>query len=294
MSLAFFLNFDADAELADPSARTPSRATLARARALAARAGPLLHEGDVLIPDPVDPAFDAGGRPGRAFCPTPRALAALARAGARVPAAPPYDVLRRVNHRRFSCDLGRALPGARWASDRADLDRALADPSPTGLYVARRPFGFAGRGRVLIDPRRRDAAVDRFLDATFAAGDGCEIAPWVDRCGDLALHGHLSGRDLVVGSPTAQRCDDRGAWIDTTRASADDLTPAERAALFQALEEAAEALAQAGYFGPFGVDAFRYRDARGTVRFEPRCEINARYSMGWAVGMGDRRPDRGG
>jgi hypothetical protein len=53
----------------------------------------------------------------------------------------------------------------------------------------------------------------------------------------------------------------------------------------------AQALLEAGYFGPFGIDAFRWVDRAGVERFNPRCEINARYSMGWAVGMGSRRPD---
>ena len=47
-----------------------------------------------------------------------------------------------------------------------------------------------------------------------------------------------------------------------------------------------EALAGAGYFGPFGIDAYRYRDRAGALRLQPRSEINARYSMGFAVGLG--------
>jgi hypothetical protein len=35
----------------------------------------------------------------------------------------------------------------------------------------------------------------------------------------------------------------------------------------------------AGYFGPFGVDAFIYEGG-----FQPRSEINARFSMGFPVG----------
>jgi hypothetical protein len=55
------------------------------------------------------------------------------------------------------------------------------------------------------------------------------------------------------------------------------------------LEEARRvglALAQAAYFGPFGVDAFTYRDRAGALQLQPRSEINARYTMGFAVGFG--------
>jgi len=233
----------------------------------------------------------ARGLLGRAWCPTPGALAALARAGARPPAAPPLAVLRRVNHRRFSAELGTCLAGARYVLARAELDDALAGPSPTGLWLLRRPFGFAGRGRLRVDPERLDAATERWIEATLAAGEGLEAAPWVERAGDFALHGFVAASGTTLGEPTAQRCDERGAWIASALALPGELSAGERAALFAAAEEAAAALRGAGYYGPFGVDAFRYRDARGAPAWNPRCEINARYSMGWAVGMGERRPD---
>ena len=41
------------------------------------------------------------------------------------------------------------------------------------------------------------------------------------------------------------------------------------------------AFAGAGYFGPFGIDGFRYRHEDGSERFNARCEINARLTMGY-------------
>jgi hypothetical protein len=288
---AWFLNLDADAELEDPSARTPSRAVRARTEALVERLAGLLAPGDTIVADPPEAGVHAG-RDGRAWCPTPRALAALTSAGARLPESPPLSVLRRVNHRRFSADMGLALPGARWAETRSELDAALDAPSPTGLWLLRRPFGFAGRGRLRFDPARRDAVCERWIESSFASGEGVEVAPWVERDADFARHGFLArGGAITLGEPTVQRCDDAGAWLASERAGEADLGGGERAALHEATREAAASLAEAGYFGPFGVDAFRFRDARGASRFLARCEINARYSMGWAVGMGDRRPD---
>jgi len=54
-----------------------------------------------------------------------------------------------------------------------------------------------------------------------------------------------------------------------------------------------EALVRIGYFGPFGVDAYLYRRSTEDAedpRWNLRSEINARYSMGWALGW-DTRPD---
>jgi hypothetical protein len=160
--------------------------------------------------------------------------------------------------------------------------------------VLKRPFGFAGRGRLRVTGgvHRGDAAAERWIEASLATGEGLQVEPWVERAGDFALHGYISaGGEPTLGHPTSQRCDAGGAWIASDRAGEAEISALERTALTHAAAEAADALAAAGYFGPFGVDAFRWRDPGGALHFNPRCEINARYSMGWAVGMGTRRPD---
>jgi hypothetical protein len=45
-----------------------------------------------------------------------------------------------------------------------------------------------------------------------------------------------------------------------------------------------ESLHAAGYFGPFGIDAYRYRSGR-EHGFCSLSEINARFSMGFVVGF---------
>jgi hypothetical protein len=280
------LNLDAETELANPGARTTARAVEARTAALVERLRDLLGPGGTVL----SPETRAHGVAGRAWCPTPRALALLARAGACPPAAPPLDVLRRVNGRRFCAELGQTLKGARYVTTRAELMETVA--SRPGAWLLKRPFGFAGRGRLRIVPGAGSDAEERWIAASLAGGEGLQVEPFVDRAGDFAVHGHLASTGaLVLGEPTVQRCAPMGAWVGTDRAPEGALSPAERTALLAAAQHTATALAAAGYFGPFGLDAFRYRDARGELRFNERCEINARYSMGWAVGMGDRRPD---
>ena len=46
----------------------------------------------------------------------------------------------------------------------------------------------------------------------------------------------------------------------------------------------AAALASAGYFGPFGIDAYTYRGGGGSLELQLRSEINARYLDGFAIG----------
>lgn len=291
---AWFLNFDAEDELARPAGYTPSAAMLGRNEALAERIRPsLLAPGDVLVPEGAGPVAGPDFI-GRAWCPTPRALKALRRAGAIPAPAPPLGVLRAVNHRYFNAVLGQTLPGALYVSSPAEVLAAVSGPSPLGVWLLKRPFGFAGRGRLKVDPGRPgDLSHARpWIEASLRAGEGLAVEPLMERLGDFALHGHLAqGGEVILGEPTLQVCDESGAWRGSARAEGGELEAAERAALALAAREAAAALREAGYFGPFNVDAYRYRGEGGEPRFNARSEINARYSMGWAVGMGDRRPD---
>jgi hypothetical protein len=132
-----------------------------------------------------------------------------------------------------------------------------------------------------------------WIEASLRSFGALVVEPWVNREADFGQHGYLTGAGaLVLGAPTRQQMAPEGAWMGSERVSPGDLGVEEAELLAGALREAGLALRAAGYFGPFGVDAFRWRDEHGRLQFDPRCEINARYSMGWAVGMGEQRPDR--
>jgi len=290
MRRLWLLNFDADEELARPSGYSPSAALLTRFESLVPRLGGLVPDGDAIIEEWKPTRASGGPFEGRAFCPTPRALRALASTGAVLGPAPSVDILARVNHRAFSADLGQTLPGARFVVTREELEATLA--SARGPWLLKRPFGFAGRGRQRLRNGEIDAAVEPFVRASLDAGQGLQVEPWVDRTVDVALHGFIGvGGEITMGKPTLQRVDESGAWIESTTLPPDTLTTDESRQLQTEAERAAEALVGAGYFGPFGIDGYRYRDPEGQLRFNPRSEINARYSMGWAVGMRETRPD---
>jgi hypothetical protein len=113
------------------------------------------------------------------------------------------------------------------------------------------------------------------------------VEPLVERLLDVGLHGMLDAAGgLLTGTPTVQQCDEGGAWRGTEPGAA-ALAPAELRALHEASQGCARALHAAGYHGPFGIDAFRWRDASGRLRFRALCELNARYSMGWFTGMAE-------
>jgi hypothetical protein len=280
---AFVLNLDADEELAGRPSRELGREARARLVARSSELGLLV--GDAYVLGTEDDAR-ARGLVGLAFCPTPRALATLTKALAVPAPAPSFEVLARVNHRKFCADLGQTLQGAAFVHDLESVASRMRERE--GIeWVLKHPHGYVGRMRhrtFALDARTTSFAVSCLEEA-----GGLELEPWVARTDDYALHGYVA-RDgaLTLGEPTRQICDGRGVWQKTSREH--DLSTEERAVLVDETQRVGRALVEAGYFGPFGVDAFRYLDA-GEARFHPRCEINARYTMGYAVGMGDRRPD---
>lgn len=290
-SHAWVLNFDADMELAAPRSYTPKRALLDRFGLYVPKTKVLIGEGAVVI-------SELGGvrceGVGRAWCMTPRARKMLVCAGARPVEAPPLSVLQAVNHRAFSASLGQTLEGARFVRTLDELIETLGQAPPETRFLAKRAFGFSGRGQKRIALRSAgESGADRaWIIASLRAGEGLQVEPLCARLRDFGLHGYVcpSG-EVVLGEPTLQVCDAFGAWRESVRAKPADLSAADRERLFEEAAVSAKALWASGYFGPFGVDAFSWRDGRGNPHFNPRCEINARYSMGWAVGMGARRPD---
>jgi hypothetical protein len=289
--LAWVLNLDAEHELEVAGSYTPS----ARLRAIVARErrrllGNLVAPGDVVL-DGGAGADAAAGLAGICWSPTPRALARLRGAGAVPFAAPPVDVLRAANARAFAAAVRAPLAGASFAKSVAsDLDRALAllaRSAPDG-WLVRRAFGAAGRGRRRITAGRV-APVDRaWLAASLALGP-VVVEPWVAVTREHTRSGWVSpAGEVVISAPCLQQTTRAGAWIRTElAASADDVGRADDAVLEAAFEAAGRALAAAGYFGPFGIDAFRHR-APGSARevLNPLSEINARFTMDWATALG--------
>lgn len=273
------LNLEADLELARPTYQ-PSPAVERRLEALRPQILELVSPGDIVVDD----GQRADGYQGHCWCPTPQALGRLRRAGAEPVSTPPFEVLQRVNHRRFCAELGQTLPGARWCTTVDDVVACLESGlAATGVWLLKRPFSFSGsaRRRVTLARGGLDDDLRRWVQASLRE-HGLQVEPWVERHFDVVQHGFV-GTTIELGEPCTQVCDARGAWKTTTRGA--ELTGDEARALQTEAERAGQALREAGYWGPFAVDGFRYEGG-----FCPRVEINARYTMGWAVGL-PSRPD---
>jgi hypothetical protein len=202
---------------------------------------------------------------------------------------PAPEVAQRVNHRGFALSLaldrGWALPGAAVVRDVDDLERHLAAGAAgagvDGAWVLKAPLSAAGRERM----RYRDAEIGRGdrvrIERLLARFGELLLEPWVDRVLDIACAGLVHPGGVRMFAPHRLDNDPRGVF---RAAIIDDAGTPEQAqhrdAVQAAGQAAGEALAAAGYLGPFSVDAYLWRDPTGAIRLQPMSEINARLSFG--------------
>ena len=196
-------------------------------------------------------------------------------------------VLRAANHRALLEGRVEGLPGGAWVRSRDELAAALRRGSPSGRWLLKRAFSYSGRGRCRLLDGAVDAHVENWVRASLAQGDGLRVEPEVDRTLDVALHGELDADGAVrFGALTRQRCDESGAWLGTELATDETLDEGELRALGEAAGATVRALREVGYRGPFGIDGYRWAGG-----FVPCCDVNARYTMGWSVGMSAKSCD---
>jgi len=283
------LNLDAEHELESGPGYQPTR----HLRAIVAREsrrliGGLVDPADVVLgedePGPRE-RERLHGLEGHAWSPTPRALLRLEAVCARVSPTPAPGVLRRVNARPFAAEVRAPLAGASFAKHVvATLEDALAElahPAADG-WLVRRTFGAAGRGRRRVAAGRPSADDLAWLAASLRRG-ALVIEPWVHVTREYTRSAWVTPRaEVVISPPCFQETTRAGAWTRTERAERGAVSREDDARLAEAVAAAGAALARAGYFGPFGIDAFRHRSERGEV-LNPLSEINARFTMDWST-----------
>lgn len=198
------------------------------------------------------------------------------------------EAAARANDRRLSAalagELGVALPGSRLVSSVAELEAHVAG-APLGAgeaWVAKAPLSAAGRERLRRRGRNLDVEARVRADRLLSRYGQLCFEPWVERVADLGRAGVVGDQDTLF-PPHRMECDGAGvvrAILVDDEGVATALDREQRRALDRAAEAAMAALRDAGYRGPFSVDAFLYRSPSGAVAVQPLVEINARLSFG--------------
>ncbi|MDZ4773734.1 MAG: hypothetical protein SGI72_11445 [Planctomycetota bacterium] len=291
---AWFLNLDAEHELEALKSYAPTQ----NLREIVARESVRLI-GKLVAPDDVvlteedvrleTAAFSAAkGLVGVAWSPTRRALELLAAAGTRAETAPSMEVLRAVNARPFAARLREPFAESSFVKHVVTtLDETLAVLARTATdgWLVRRTFGAAGRGRRRISagkPRPEELA---WIAASLKFGP-LVVEPWVQILCEYTRSGWV-GADgsIAISRPCFQQTNEHGTWTRTDAVAAHEVSREDDDRLSATMQHVGEALFVAGYFGPFGIDAYRHRAVDGShaTALNPLSEINARFTMDWAT-----------
>ncbi len=203
------------------------------------------------------------------------------------------DLARTVNRRSVGLALAErlalALPGARIIRSVAELQAHVrwggADASADRRWVVKGMHGAAGRERVRGNGDVLDqSAIQRLL----ARHTELRFEPWMEiEEEELGAIGLVEHERVSVLGQHVQVVRGGGALARLTPLCADATEPE--------LERVAEAVGRdlhaSGYRGPFGIDAYRIREADGAARLHPLGEVNARLTFGF---LGRAFAERGG
>lgn len=194
---------------------------------------------------------------------------------------------RAFNDRRFAlafaAELGCALPRAASLTSLAAIDAHVAS-SPGGQWVLKAPWSSAGRHRVHGTGQRLFGELRVAAERLLARTGALVFEPWCERICDVAVCGVAGGE---VTEPHEIINGPRGNFLGI-ELRPEVLEVGEHDQLLTTAERVAQHLADAGYRGPFGIDAFVHV-VDGERRLHPLCEINARHTFGHVARALDRR-----
>ncbi len=287
--IAWVLNLDVEEEYARGRGYTPKQRIHKIARQHARNlTGTLIYPDDLIIDARNDNTGKAKGMRGLAWSPTPWALTHLHKANAKVPQPPEFAILQNVNRKAFAHAIQTSAPTLPKHLEHSvqGVLNTLAN-HPEKCWYLRRPFGGAGRGRLLFQGEPQSDKEMRWLIASFESAalvmePQVHVIREVSTCGWIDRHGNTRW-----APPCLQEVDENGAWIRTLPCPDHELDDMDSEQLQIGADSAAAALIDAGYWGPFSVDAFEYESGDGQEAWNTLGEINARFTMGWATAFGD-------
>jgi hypothetical protein len=195
---------------------------------------------------------------------------------------PSLDVVRRLNSRRFSCELcaryGFGVEGATLVESPEQLQQVLSTwnvfPS-----VIKPLFGNAGYGFLRLAAMPDDAE-RKMAEKLLAACSAVIIEPWLKRCTDISSRAIIS-EDGSIEAILHHRChaNRAGTFFADLLDPGDEEIGRWEKDLNAAVSRAAEECAAQGYWGPAGFDSFTWCDRAGETHLAPVIEINARHAI---------------
>jgi hypothetical protein len=194
-----------------------------------------------------------------------------------------------ANHRGFALDavreLGCALPGARLVESLGELEAHLQSGGARysgGRWVVKAPFSASGRDRCISRTESLSTTERRRVVNLLLRHGALLFEPWMDRTADFGACGVVTSASVRYLGAHGLEVDAAGRFrgIAIAPRGPPGLEASEAEALWRTTVAVGKRLRGLGYRGPFGVDAWRYRDREGAQVLHPLGEVNARMTFG--------------
>ena len=183
---------------------------------------------------------------------------------------PDMGIVKTIASKTFPFEQGISLPGAACIKTEKDLQNWLKEIN--GPFVLKLPFSTAGRGNKIFKCK---TALHYGEILPILSKNGVLLAePWITRSNDFSSQWNIekNGTIACLGW-TEMICSDRGSYLQTLIS---DETPPFFDEHIEIVKPLLEKIAEMGFFGQLGLDAFVYDNL-----LHPVCEINPRKTMGW-------------
>lgn len=197
---------------------------------------------------------------------------------------PQLETVRKVNGRDFADAVASrfslGVPGSRFCRSLDDVEAAVQENGALFPLVIKPAFGGSGYGFRILQ-KKEEWETEQTRIERLIGGDGVVVEPWLTRRVDLSASTVIdrSGKHSAILFQR-QWVNRFGAYFGSYCADDDAVIDPWREQLSSAAHQIAGVVAEVGYFGPIGIDAFVYEGMEGITRLAPAVEINARYTMG--------------
>jgi hypothetical protein len=201
---------------------------------------------------------------------------------------PPLASVREVNSRGFSfaleTELGCGLAGSCCVASRSEFETKASELIE---WVAKAEFSMSSRERIVGRGAANETQVN-WVENRLREGSAVFIEPWVPIRDEVGVQFEISkaGEVELVGV-TGLLTTDKGGFAGCLIGQQTTLDAAD----IPTARKAARRVADAGYFGPLGIDSANC-EVHGEIRRRPLQDINARHTMGrlalgWRDLLGD-------
>lgn len=149
-------------------------------------------------------------------------------------------------------------------------------------WIIKAEFGMSSRERLLGKGAELTVAQRNWIEKRLSRGERLVLEPWLERVAERSFHFDILPDRTVerVGS-VALITDAAGRYLRNSSLEGEDSAEAEElwTEAGEIAFQAANALAEGGYFGPVSIDSMLYQQ-EGRLKVRPLQDINARWSMG--------------